>query len=128
MVYGLLLANTDVDTALAWVNHTVHRVMPIVIAVDWIIDPPTPRIEPRRALIWVAYPLAWIAYTMIRGAIVGWYPYPFLDPTRGGYGPVIVTVGVIVAAGIALCLLVAAVGNALRDRRSPSAEVPAATS
>ena len=30
---------------------------------------------------WIAaFPIAWVVYTMIRGAVVDWYPYPFLDP------------------------------------------------
>ena len=117
VVYGLLLSGTDVDVALSWVNNVVHRLMPIVIAIDWLLDPPVARIEPRRSLIWVVYPVAWVAYTMIRGALTGWYPYPFLDPAPNGYGPVAVTVAVILAAGIGLCLLVAWVGNTLGARR-----------
>ncbi len=117
VVYGLLLSGTDVDTALSWVNDVVHRLMPIVIVIDWLLDPPVVRIELRRSLVWVLYPVAWIAYTMVRGALVTWYPYPFLDPAPNGYGPVLVTIAVIFAAGIGLCLLVAWVGNALRDRR-----------
>lgn len=121
IVYALLLEGENVDTALAWVNTVVHRIIPVVVVLDWLVDPPPVRIEPRRALLWVLYPIAWIAYTMLRGAIVGWYPYPFLDPAPGGYGPVAVTVAVIFAAGIGLCLLVAAVGNALGARRRRSA-------
>jgi cell division protein FtsW (lipid II flippase) len=121
VVYALLLSGADVDTALNWVNTVVHQVMPIVVVVDWLLDPPANHIALRRSLVWVVYPLAWIAYTMIRGLIVGWYPYPFLDPAPNGYAPVIVTTGVIVAAGVALCVMVAAVGNALRSRRAPEA-------
>jgi hypothetical protein len=29
--------------------------------------------------------MLWIAYTLIRGALVGWYPYPFLDVEEIGY-------------------------------------------
>ena len=121
VVYGLLLSGTDVDTALSWVNVVVHKLMPIVIVVDWLLDPPVARIELRRSLVWVLYPVAWIAYTMIRGPLAGWYPYPFLDPAPNGYGPVIVTIAVIFAAGIGLCLLVAWVGNTLGARRSAPA-------
>src|SRR6478752_5121007 len=38
VVYGLLLSGTDVDTALSWVNVVVHKLMPIVIVVDWLLD------------------------------------------------------------------------------------------
>jgi hypothetical protein len=118
VVYSLLLQGADVDTALNWVNLVVHKLMPIVIAVDWLLDPPPVAIPLPRSLLWVVYPLGWIAYTMVRGALVGWYPYPFLDPAPGGYGPVATTTLVILASGVVLCLLVAAVGNALGARRA----------
>jgi len=45
----------------------------------------------------VIYPLAWTVLTVIRGALDGWYPYPFLDPANGGYGAVVTTtVGIVV--------------------------------
>ena len=31
----------------------------------------------------VSYPLAWAAFTLIRGPLYGWYPYPFVDPKNG---------------------------------------------
>ena len=38
---------------------------------------------------WKIYPLVFPVYTLIRGAIVGFYPYPFLNPaSAGGYGGV----------------------------------------
>ena len=39
-------------------------------------------------MLWLSFPLVWIVYTIIRGAIVSRYPYPFLDPVNGGYGRV----------------------------------------
>jgi hypothetical protein len=45
----------------------------------------------------VIYPLAWTVLTLIRGALDGWYPYPFLDPANGGYGALVTTtVGIVV--------------------------------
>lgn len=32
--------------------------------------------------------MVWLASTLVRGAIWGWYPYPFLDATTHGYGRV----------------------------------------
>ena len=45
----------------------------------------------RTALWWVVYPLTYAAYTLVRGPIVLWYPYPFLDPAQHGYGQVALT-------------------------------------
>jgi hypothetical protein len=40
--------------------------------------------------MWVVYPAIWLAYTLVKGPIVGKYPYPFLNPDNGGYGTVAV--------------------------------------
>jgi hypothetical protein len=31
---------------------------------------------------WLIYPVLHLVYTLIRGAIVGFYPYPFFNPNR----------------------------------------------
>jgi hypothetical protein len=116
VVFALLLSNTNVDTALPWVNTVVHQLMPIAVIVDWLIDPPRTGISFRDSLVWLVYPLAWTAYTLVRGPIAGWYPYPFLDPANGGYGSVAVYVVAIFAFGVALCWLVSWVGNVLGSR------------
>ena len=121
VVVIVLLQNIDVGLQLAWVDVTLHKVTPIVLFVDWLLDPPL-WITPRAALAWLVYPLGWLAYTMVRGPIAGWYPYPFLDPARGGYGQVAVTILVILAAGAVLCLAIAWLGN-----RRGSADALAAT-
>lgn len=116
IVFSLLLANTDVDTALPWVNFVVHELMPIVVVVDWLIDPPARRLTLRDGLTWLAFPAVWLAYTLIKGPIVGKYPYPFLDPANGGYGTVAVYCVAILVGMTAFCAVVVWVGNALGSR------------
>ena len=53
-----------------------------------------------------------------RGAIDGWYPYPFLNPANGGYGVVAATVVAIIAAFLVLSAITIAIGNA-RGRATP---------
>ncbi|HWD69772.1 MAG TPA: Pr6Pr family membrane protein, partial [Solirubrobacteraceae bacterium] len=31
------------------------------------------------------FPICWLAFTLIRGALAHWYPYPFIDVTHLGY-------------------------------------------
>ena len=55
-------------------------------------------------LLWVlAWAMLYLVYTMLRGAAVGWYPYPFLNPANvGGYGGVAVyAVGIALTFGLA---------------------------
>jgi hypothetical protein len=91
VVYGLLLSGyeEELQTALPWVNTVVHRVIPLVMVIDWMIERPHNRLDFRRCLVWVTFPVAYLAYSLIRGPIVEWYPYPFLDPDEaGGYAGV----------------------------------------
>lgn len=120
VVFALLLADTDVDTTIVWVDRVLHRVIPIVMVADWMLDPPNARIDLRRALWWLAYPLAWVVYTMIRGAIVGTYPYPFLDPANGGYGAVLAYSVAILVGMLLFVYAIVRIGNAMRERRAPA--------
>jgi hypothetical protein len=70
------------------------------------------------------FPALYLGYTVLRGASVGWYPYPFLNPANvGGYGGV-----VLYAAGITVTFFVAAwallaIGNRLSKGDSSTAGV-----
>lgn len=109
VVYALLLSNIDVNTPLPWANVVLHYVVPIVTVVDWLLDLPERTIPFRAALVWLVYPLAYLAYSLIRGPIVDWYPYPFLNPDPHGYGYVaVMSVCVAIAATVFVVLVAAA--------------------
>ncbi len=84
IVYAVLLSgHIPIDP---WVSTVLHRVIPIAVALDWLIDPPQVRLRLRETLVWLAFPIVYVAYTIIRGAIIDWYPYFFVNPHRhGGY-------------------------------------------
>jgi hypothetical protein len=91
VVFALLLAGLqeDVQTSASWVDFVVHKLMPVVLVADWLVDSPRHRLPWWTVLAWLAYPLAWFAYTLARGADVDWYPYPFVDVSEHGYGGVL---------------------------------------
>jgi len=105
VVFALLLAGLQesLDTHIAWVDLTVHKLIPAVLVADWLLDPPRHRLSFRIGVSWLTYPLVYLVYTLIRGASVGWYPYPFLDVSHHGYGGVLLNcaamlIGIVVAA------------------------------
>lgn len=110
VVYGLLLAGYEdaLQTPEPWVNTVLHQVMPLVIVLDWFIQPPRSRITFLPALVWTIYPIFYLAYTLMRGPRVDWYPYPFLDPGRDGGYPVVLAICAAIAGGflVATWLLV----------------------
>lgn len=105
VIFAVLLANIEgaTLTAVPWDNLVLHYIMPIVVLLDWLVNPPTYTIRFRQAITWLTFPLIYVAYSLLRGPIANWYPYPFLDPTTSGYGQIFATsvvllVGILVAA------------------------------
>ncbi len=86
VVFAILLRGVDLGSLLPWVNVVLHYIMPVAVVVEWMIQSSPARTGAQRWLIGQTVPLLYLAYVLIRGAIVGWYPYPFLDPELGGYG------------------------------------------
>ena len=88
IVFAALLSGLpdDLDLTEPWVNFVLHQLMPVVVVLDWLISPPHNRLTIRKAMVWMIYPLAYCVYSLIRGPIADWYPYPFLNPDEtGGY-------------------------------------------
>ncbi len=95
--FALLLSNIENAqfTAVAWNNIVLHYIIPIAAAIDWIIDPPKKRMRKRTVKVWMVAPIIYATYTLVRGAIVDWYPYPFIDPRDTGYLTVLITIGIV---------------------------------
>lgn len=114
IVYAILLRGVDVQTP-AYANWVLHVIVPILVVAEWLLAPE----RTRRASLWLSFPLAYLIYTLVRGPIVGWYPYPFLDPRPHGYGDVALTcVSVAVVLG-ALAFFVSWTGTKLAQKTSP---------
>ncbi|MFZ2052340.1 MAG: Pr6Pr family membrane protein [Solirubrobacteraceae bacterium] len=103
IVYLLLLSGHA--PAYPWVNAILHYLMPVAVTLDWLLDPPRSRLAPARTVVlWMAFPLLYVLCTLARGAIVGWYPYFFVNPHRsGGY---LLVAGDCLAVGIGIVALV----------------------
>ncbi len=117
LVVILLLSGAELSLAIGWVDDVLHKVIPIVVTIDWIVDPPATRLTFRQSLLWLAFPVVWLVYTLVRGPIAQWYPYPFLDPAHGGYGSVALYCVAILAGFVVLSAIVRFVGNAMAERR-----------
>ncbi|WP_378732084.1 Pr6Pr family membrane protein [Nocardia brasiliensis] len=120
VVYAVLLANIDVMLTDRWINDVLHRAMPIVLVADWVLVPARHRVtlSPRLVARWLIYPVIYGVYTLIRGPIVDWYPYPFLDPRHQGYISLAIGLIVLTAVFTLLAVAIATVGGRAR-RRTP---------
>jgi len=63
-------------------NELLHVWGPILILIDWLISSPGARVKIRETVWVLVYPVVWIGFTIVRGYATGWWPYPFLNPTK----------------------------------------------
>ena len=77
IVFAVLLSDLQeqLQTNVVWVDTVLHRVMPVAVMADWLIEPPHGPLTFRSALVpWLVPPVVWTVFTLVRGAIDGWYP------------------------------------------------------
>ena len=65
-----------------WSDQLLHFWLPTIALLDWMIGPGRGRALWRSVIFVLLYTLLWGAITLIRGDVVGWYPYFFLDPAQ----------------------------------------------
>ena len=132
IVYNTLLRGVELPqgTTVPWSNEVLHLIVPIYMVVDWLFAPGARRVQWRTVFYVAAFPVVWVAYTMLRGPLaidpftgVGWYPYPFLQPANGGYGSVMVYIVI-----IAVAIVVVAAGVVAVWRRNGASDLRAAGS
>jgi hypothetical protein len=98
IIYILLLSDTA-SILIPWVNIVLHYIMPFAMLLLWVLVPPYKPIPYKKVLYWLVYPIAYLIYSLVHGAIVNWYPYPFIDPTTNGWPSVIIT-SIIIALSV----------------------------
>ena len=118
IVFAALLRDVDLGSLLPWVNIVLHYIMPVAVVLEWLFYPPRAKLGTRQLLLCQGFPLLYVAYLLLRGANVGWYPYPFLNPaTVGGYGNVALYVIGIVLVFFVVGWLLLILGNKLRSEK-----------
>lgn len=88
LLYLVLLAQTGGVPAPGepWIEWTLYVVAPAAVALDWVLHAPSVDLPQSAPATWMALPALYLGYSIGRGAVVSWYPYPFLDPAEtGGY-------------------------------------------
>jgi hypothetical protein len=110
----LLRPLLDLHGASYVADKLLHVVVPLLVVLGWCWFGPRRWVGRAEVLPSLVFPVVWLAYTLVHGAVTGWYPYPFLDVGEHGYA----AVGVGCAA-VAVLFLALAVGAVMLDRRLP---------
>jgi hypothetical protein len=69
-------------------DQLVHRLTPIAAFVHFLLMVPHRRLHVRTAALWLLYPVAYCAFSTLRGVVSpgSAYPYGFVDVSELGYG------------------------------------------
>lgn len=98
IIFHILLSGGVREGLDIWLNISFHTVLPILVALDWLMFAPKRGLRYSHTIWWAGYPLIYCAITMVRGAAGDPYPYFFLNPAEGGYGGVAQWVAILTAA------------------------------
>jgi hypothetical protein len=114
IVYNLLLATGGKSGWDLVSNTMLHMVTPLVTLIVWIIAGPRGLVTARVIGLSLLLPLLWAAFALIRGGIVGAYPYPFLDVSSNGLASVLTFILAIVIVAVCLAFVLMGIDAALR--------------
>jgi hypothetical protein len=97
----------------------LHDVIPVAYVVYWRVFVRKLRLPWRSVVVWLIYPLGYCGRVLWRGAAGGFYPYPFLDAGRLGYGAALLNCGGMLLLFVALGAVVVAMSRALSPPIAP---------
>lgn len=112
----------DVEAWWLWIPEvTAHTLSPLLGVVWWVTSIERGRLRLWHPVAWLSYPIAYLGYWLVRGPIVGEYPYFFIDVDELGYAGVAVWTGILVAGFLVLGLVMWVIDR-FRGAARPAAE------
>jgi hypothetical protein len=114
LIYHALLSHIwDPHGLQLVVDQLLHSLVPAFSVVFWFLFTVKSTLRWKYTLSWLFYPLAYLVYILIRGALTGAYPYPFINVVDLGYFRVLWNSGALMIAFLLLSLLLVALGKAI---------------
>jgi hypothetical protein len=112
VVYYVLLRN--LSERAGWplfFEHMLHYVTPPLFVLDWLLFVDKRELDWRPGLGALVFPALYIAWTLVHGAVSGWYPYPFIDVPDLGYPRALTNMAGLVLAFLGLEIALVGVGR-----------------
>lgn len=66
-------------------DEILHSITPLYFLIGWLLLFEKTKLKWSVLFPWLIYPLCYLIYTIIRGSLVNWYPYPFINVSEIGY-------------------------------------------
>jgi hypothetical protein len=115
LVYNLVLRSYWEPQGLQQVvDELLHSVMPSLFLIFWITFVPKKDLHWKEVFPWLIYPLVYILFIIVRGALSGFYPYPFIDINKIAYHEALINTGGLLIGFLLLSLLLVGIGKLSR--------------
>lgn len=98
----------------------LHYVTPVLFVLWWLAAGADGSTRWRDMSWWVLYPLAYLAYALLRAPIVGEVPYPFLDTAKNGWMSVAIWSLAITVLFLVLCVVAILADHGIARVRVPN--------
>jgi len=98
------------------VDELLHTVIPLLCIVFWTVYVMKSALKWKDAFPWLIYPLVYIIVILIRGAMSGFYPYPFININDIGYNEVLINSGILSLGFLFFSFLYIAIGKMINRR------------
>jgi hypothetical protein len=119
LVYAVILARLWSPTGLQFaVDAALHYAAPVLYLGFWLLYVDKAALRYAGVPYWLIFPVAYCVYALLRGAIAGLYPYPFLEADKLGYARVAGNIAILVALFSVLALALTGLGRGLARRRA----------
>jgi hypothetical protein len=92
-------------------DELLHVVNPIIFFGFWIFFAEKSTLKYKNVAIWLVYPAIYVVYTVIRGHLIGHYPYHFVNVIEIGYPKAILNTIIILSIFWLLSLLLVFLGK-----------------
>ncbi|MGG9960489.1 Pr6Pr family membrane protein [Ferruginibacter sp. SUN106] len=117
LTYNLILRFQWAPTGLTRVpDELLHLIIPVIYLVFWFKFVPKQNIQWSTILPWTIFPLVYLGYSLLRGPMAQWYPYPFLDVIKLGYSKVLINSAGVCAVFVAFAVLFIGIAKAMSKR------------
>ncbi len=89
LVYNLVLRQFwNAKSVFKTNDELLHVVVPFLYVLNWLFLLPKTGLVWKQLPGWLLFPLGYLVYIIIRGALTGYYPYFFVDVKSFGYAAV----------------------------------------
>lgn len=112
LVYNTVLRG--IWTVEGWqllIDNMLHVVIPILYLSYWFLFTAKDKLNWKNGIYWLVFPALYLIYSLVRGSILKWYPYPFLNVDKHGYDKVMANIGMMLLLFVIAGAVLIAINN-----------------